>query len=104
DGNNSSRLFDIDDGNSSNAVNISMTGLTLQRGNGNGANAPGEGGAIYNTEILTLNSDVITGNIIPGGNGAGGGIENDGGTLTSSNDVIQNNSAGGSNSSGGGIN
>ena len=95
DGNNASRIFDLN-GPSNNTVTI--TGLTLQHGNGKGRFQSGFGGAIFNTETLILSNDTIDNNTA---NGNGGGISIDNsGTLTSTNDTIDNNTA---NGNGGGI-
>ena len=93
DGHNSSRIFNL---NGPTSVNVTITGLTLQHAyswpNGNGVN---QGGAIANSESLTLSNDVISGNTAGFG---GGGIYNSG-ILTSTNNTLSGNSA----SYGGGI-
>jgi hypothetical protein len=91
-GNNASPVFEIDDGNDSNLINVEIEGLTITNGFGN------FGGGISNNENLTIADSTITGNT----GTDGGGITNKG-TLTITNTTISNNSAGGR-SFGGGIN
>ena len=81
-----SRIFDIASNSSS---VVSIANLTLQRGNGVGANGNGSGGAIYNTESLLLLNDTIRENVASIN---GGGIENLG-LLRLSNTTIGNNTA-----------
>ena len=88
DGNNSSRIFDID-ANDNFASQVTISGLTLTGGNGVGANLNGGGGAIFNNESLTLANNVFTQNKT-GPNEGGGAIVNFG-ILTSSNDVFSDN-------------
>ena len=52
-----SRVFTVDDGNSGNSIDVTISGLTLT-----GADEPNGGGAIYNDEHLTLTNSLITGN------------------------------------------
>ena len=107
DGNNASRLFNIN-GRTSQVVTIS--GLTLQHGNGASPFLTGNGGAVFNGTTLTLANDVISGSSAVRGGGVynrgvltsantiysmdsaiGGGILNIG-TVTSSGDVFSGNS------------
>ena len=95
DGNNVSRIFDLNNGLAGTTVTI--TGLTLQHGNGNGNSQSGSGGAIFNNETLILSNDIIDNNNSTfqsglGVFGYGGGIFN-AGTLTSTNDSIDNNNS-----------
>ncbi len=76
DGNNSSRIFLIDDNNPEKESNVTITGLTIT--NGNAYN----GGGIYNySDNLTLENCTISGNSTAND---GGGIYNDGVSGTSS--------------------
>ena len=72
DGNNASRIFDVDDGNSATAILVAISGLTLTRGNEGTANG---GGAIFNAEDLTLTNSTLSGNST---SISGGGILNSG--------------------------
>ena len=92
-----SRIFDL---NGSANSHVTITGLTLEGGYSYGPSDwlhPGVGGAIYNSETLTLANDVISNNNAING----GGIYNDiGGNVTSTNDTFSINRA---NNNGGGI-
>ncbi|HEX4946308.1 MAG TPA: choice-of-anchor Q domain-containing protein [Blastocatellia bacterium] len=91
-GNNASRVFYV-----SWNVAVTITGLTLTRGNGEGANDAGSGGSIYSRGALTLTNCHITGNTA---NFTGGGValQNAEGIFTGC--TFSNNTAG---SEGGGI-
>ena len=107
-GNNSSRVFNV-------SANVNISGLTITAGLVIGNNSSGEsnggdgqGGGILNSDNLTLNNCVISGNSVFGGeslsgNGGdcdGGGIYNEG-TLSLSDCTVCGNSAiGGSSFSG----
>ncbi|WP_287296800.1 MULTISPECIES: DUF4347 domain-containing protein [unclassified Moorena] len=101
-GNNASRVFRIDDGNSSNLINVEIEDLTITGGR---ISRFGETGAgIFNTENLTLNSSTISNN--KGRTGAG--IANNGilklfGSTVSGNEDPSFGSTGGVFSGGGGI-
>ncbi|MCU0546205.1 MAG: right-handed parallel beta-helix repeat-containing protein [Oscillatoriaceae cyanobacterium Prado104] len=82
-GNNASRVFNIDNGNAS-QINVSINGLTIA-----GANTTGLGGGILNRENLTVSNSTLRNNVA----GEGGGINNDGGTLTLSDSTLNNNRA-----------
>ena len=56
DANLTSRIFDLDDGDSSHHLDVQLTGLTLTRGN---SSSPG--GAIHSRESLTLSHSVVSG-------------------------------------------
>lgn len=84
-----SRVFNVDDGKSGTQIGVSISGLTLTRGM-----TAGNGGAIVNSENLTV-SDLT---IIDSSAMYGGGIYNDG-ELTVTESTIAGNSA----ESGGGI-
>ena len=90
DGNDASRIFNVDDGNPDTAIIVAISGLTLTRGNAGTANG---GGAIFNDEDLTLTNSTLSGNSA----GFGGGILNyDHGKATLTNSTLSDNSAGGS--------
>ncbi|HBE33222.1 MAG TPA: hypothetical protein DD990_18370, partial [Cyanobacteria bacterium UBA11368] len=89
-GNNVSRVFNIDDGDLNTSINVTIDGLTITNGT-----TTGDGGAIFNSENLTVNNSTITTNTA----NFGGGIFNIG-NATVSNSTIDSNTA---NSHGGGI-
>jgi N-acetylneuraminic acid mutarotase len=89
DGNNAVTVFVINSG-----ASASISGLTIQHGNG--ASTGGNGGGIANQGTLTLTGVTLQNNTTPG---YGGGIRNDG-TLTIQSSALIDNSA---MSSGGGI-
>lgn len=70
-GNNASRVFNIDDGNSSNLIDVEIEGLTITDGR---ISSDVTGGGIRNSENLTVTNSIISNN--QGRNGAG--IGNDG--------------------------
>lgn len=84
DANNNSRIFNIDDGDPDNFIDVTLRGLTLT-----GGNTTESGGALLNLENLTIENSIITDNqsIVNAG-----GIQNEG-TLTLDNSVISNNTA-----------
>ena len=84
-GNNTSRVFNIDDGDSANFIDVKIEGLTITDGLSNGS-----GGGILNTENLTLIDSNITENKA---RVFGGGIYNDRGTLEVTDTTINNNYA-----------
>ncbi len=92
DGDNLSRIFNVDDGNANTNIDVQIQGLTLTDGNA-GINA---GGAIYSTENLTVLDCTITGSHA---NGAGGIYAN---TTGSGHTLIQNSIFAGDTSLGGG--
>ena len=125
DGNNTSRIFNVNDDNGDTAIRVAISGLTLTRGAGQsqsgGAISNAEdlaltnstlsgnkaflGGGISNSGTLTLTNSTLSGNgalfSFPGYGSDGGGIFNYvGGTLTLTNSTLSGNSASGS---GGGI-
>ena len=83
--NNSFRVFLIDD-NKNEKINVTLRGLTIERGTVAGSE---DGGGIYNRENLTLDESIIRDNI---SEDDGGGIRNDG-TLSIINSSIINNLA-----------
>jgi parallel beta-helix repeat protein len=92
DGNASDRIFTITDGNGELAEDVTISGLTLTNGSGEGS-----GGAIRSSDTnLTISSAEITGNTA---SGSGGGVYFDGGggysaqTLTIVNSIISNNTS-----------
>ena len=89
DADNLSRVFNVDDGNSEEQIGVSISGLTLTRGM-----TAGNGGAIVNSENLTVNDLTITGSSAM----YGGGIYNDS-VLSVIGSTLSENSA----ESGGGI-
>jgi Ca2+-binding RTX toxin-like protein len=114
-GNNTSRIFNVDDGSDSTRIEVAIEDLTIARGRADG----GSGGGIYNCETLTVSHSIFSSNSTSRGGGiyntgtvtvshstfsgnsasGGGGIHNFFGTLTVSNSTFSGNSA----SDGGGI-
>ncbi len=84
------RIFQIDDGNEFNQLNVMISDITLTGGDG-GVN----GGAVFNAENLTITHSAITGNATLS---SGGGLYNRG-TATIARSTVSGNSA----TSGGGI-
>ena len=100
DGNNKSRVFNVNANNPGQFVDVTIENLTITGGNAGNQ----EGGGIYNTEKLTINNSIITDNST---NDLGGGIYNDfpysidnDPAVIINNSVISNNSAA---AAGGGI-
>ena len=95
-GNNTSRVFNLDDGDSGNQIEVVIEGLTIT-----GGNAADFGGGISNRESLELSNSTISGN---SAGDEGGGIANAfddiDSTLKVIDSTISDNSAGGD---GGGI-
>ncbi len=89
--NNSSRVFNINDGDNANDSNVILDGLTIT-----GGSTIGDGGGILNYESLTITNSTVSGN---SANANGGGIDNNG-TLNITNSTVSGNSAG---ENGGGI-
>lgn len=86
-GNNLSRVFNIDDA-TAGLLNVALSGLSIIRGNTGGNQS---GGGILNGENLTLANVVLSANFA---GGFGGGIANMGlATITSSNSTFSENSA-----------
>jgi CSLREA domain-containing protein len=76
-GNNTSRIFDINDGNSATTIDVTIAGLTLVNGQSGGAFLGG--GAITNSEDLTLTGSTLARSLALGG--ADGGAFDGGGAL-----------------------
>jgi Ca2+-binding RTX toxin-like protein len=83
-GNNASRVFYIDDGNTSNLIDVEIEGLTITKGMQKGA---GGAGGILNNENLTITNSTISSNLAED---TGGGIENNG-ILAITNSTISGN-------------
>jgi hypothetical protein len=82
-GNNGSRVFDVS---SPTKQQVTLSGLTLENGNGVGGGQNGYGGAVENFGTLTINNCIIT------NDPQGGGIDNEtGATLTVNNTTVSNN-------------
>ena len=80
-GNNASRVFQVDSGVQATLANLIITG-------GNASND--SGGGIYNSGTLTLANSTLSGNTA---SADGGGIYNSSGTVTLTNDTLSGNSA-----------
>ena len=83
-GNNASRVFNIDDGNTSNLIDVEIEGLTIAEGEAQRA------GGILNNENLTITNSAISSNFAAD---TGGGIENRG-TLAITYSTISDNTGG----------
>jgi hypothetical protein len=101
------RLFDVAGGGS-----LILANLTLTGGLAEGTGAAAEGGAIYNSGELTVNSVMVNSNVVQGSNGVtgsgsinptnganafGGGVFVSGGSVTLTNDTFTANHADGGN-------
>ena len=80
-GNNASRVFQVDSGVQATLANLTITG-------GNASND--SGGGIYNNGTLTLTNSTLSGNTA---SADGGGMYNSSGTVTLTNDTLSGNSA-----------
>jgi hypothetical protein len=78
------RIFNVDDGNSDNFIDVELTGLTLT-----GGDVAGDGGAIWNCERLVITASTISDNAA----NDGGGIYNWSGEVTVVASTISGNSA-----------
>ncbi len=94
-GNNNSRIFNIDDANGGNLLDIVIDGLTLTDGSATGA-----GGAIVSQENLTLRNSVVSGSAVMG---SGGAIAASLGTTTIESSTLDGNTATGATAQGGAI-
>ncbi|MCA9234282.1 MAG: hypothetical protein KDA44_02365 [Planctomycetales bacterium] len=91
-GKNDTRVFNIDNGDDDNFINVTITGVTISGGNLIGTDEDADrGGAIYNKEVVTLNEVSIDGNSASMG---GGGIYNKFGSVTINRSSVLNNSQG----------
>lgn len=85
-----SRVFYINDRDSAIAISVSLSGLTITGGSAREANGvPGNGGGIYNRELLSLENSAIAGN---SASNDGGGLLNNG-TANLTNSTISGNFA-----------
>lgn len=92
------RVFNIDDGDLNDAIDVQLSGLFLT-----GGDVPGDGGGIRSRENLVLINTTISGNSAVANNAKGGGIASYGGELHIDASSISGNSAIGSQADGGGI-
>ncbi len=90
-----SRIFNIDDSNASNLLDVEIVGLTLT-----GGNAAVSGGAIRSQENLTISNSAISGNSVTG---SGGGIGANDGRTAVYGSIMNDNLATGSDALGGAI-
>jgi CSLREA domain-containing protein len=89
-GNNASRVFLVDDGDNSNAINVEIQGVTISDGNpSTSAQFRNQGGGIFNRENLTISDSTISNNTAI--NGAG--INHDLNQLTIENSTINDNTS-----------
>lgn len=93
-----SRIFRIDDG-AATLKDIFIDGLTLTGGDRTLATDGADGGAILNSENLTLTGSTVSGNRATSGNGRGGGVFSQLGSLS----VVASTISGNNSTRGGGI-
>ena len=93
-----SRIFDANDGDDGNLIDVIISGLTLS-----GGDVADEGGAIRSREHLSVFSSTITGNSVVSVNAEGGGIYQSLGDLHIEGSTISANTIEGGGSEGGGI-
>lgn len=102
-----SRVFTIDDGNDSNLLNVTLSGLTLTGGRVfNDVSDPSTvgGGGVLSHENLTIHDSLITSNSIDSVVASGGGVYSRYGNLTVDNSTISDNASRGSDGGfGGGV-
>ena len=79
------RVFEVNDGDSNNSIDVSISGLTLT-----GGDASGSGGAVDNFENLNLDGVVVAGNRASFGGGVNNALS---GVLTITNSTIAGNEA-----------
>jgi len=91
DGNEASRVFNLDDGNAETEINVAINGLKITGGNASTEDLGTFGGGIFNQENLELNDSLVTANTAV----AGGGIYNQNATASINNSAIDNNSTSG---------
>ena len=89
-----SRIFQIDDGNAAQQLDVQITGLTLTNGHAtdgdDGVDSDADrGGAIFSRENLVLDNSVVSGNTAAG---TGGGIYSNLGDLAVTDSVVSGNS------------
>ncbi|MGD1699258.1 beta strand repeat-containing protein [Dapis sp. BLCC M229] len=92
DAQSNSRVFNVNDGDNSTAVDVSLSGLTIT-----GGSSSEDGGGIYNRESLAIASSTISGN---SATDEGGAITSVGATLSLTDSTVSGNSA---DDTGGGI-
>ncbi|MEL6578489.1 MAG: choice-of-anchor Q domain-containing protein [Cyanobacteria bacterium J06621_12] len=85
DGNNSSRIFKIDDG-SENSIDVTINGVTITNGEIAQVEGDDAGGGILNSENLTLVNSTVTGNRAR----LGGGIYSQGNLTVQSSNIDSN--------------
>lgn len=93
-----SRVFNINDGNDGNLIDVTISGMTLS-----GGDVADKGGAIRSRENLSVIRSTLTGNSVVGGNAEGGGIYQTLGALHIERSTISANTIEGGGSEGGGI-
>ncbi|MEM7556367.1 MAG: DUF4347 domain-containing protein, partial [Cyanobacteria bacterium P01_A01_bin.84] len=86
-GDNTSRVFKIDDNDAGNQINVTIEGLTITGGQTPTVDGDDDGGGIWNRENLILNNVIVRNNRA---DDDGGGIRNDG-ELTIINSAIADN-------------
>ena len=94
----SSRVLNIDDGDTFTAQDVTLNGLVVT-----GGAVAGDGGGILSRENLTLSHSTVSGNSTSGTNSYGGGIFSFFSNLTVTRSTVSGNSTSGSGSNGGGI-
>ena len=96
DGNQQSRIFNVDDGDTIANQNVTVEGLEITGGNATTTDDLGfaDGGGIRSVENLTVRNSIVSGNSMTGDYGRGGGIFSAYGSLIVNNSTISNNSLG----------
>ena len=84
------RIIHVDDGNSGNQLDVSISNLSLTGGSVAGGDLFGRGAAVFNSENLTITGSTIHGNTTTN---TGGGVFSQEGLLTIVNSTISGNSA-----------
>ncbi len=94
-GNNASRVFNVDDGDDENQIEVVIKGLTITGGNAAGEDFSANfGGGIFNRESLELSNSIISGNsAFDEGGGIANGVDYIDSTLKVINSTISDNSA-----------
>lgn len=84
------RIFVVNDGNDDRFSAVTISGVTLSSGNPAADDLDGLGGAIHNSEFMTLTEVELLNNFAPGG---GGAVHNAIGNLTIENSLIRGNTS-----------
>ncbi|HKG27486.1 MAG TPA: choice-of-anchor Q domain-containing protein, partial [Thermomicrobiales bacterium] len=72
---------------------LTLTNVTVRNNGAGGSSPDGRGGGIFNTGSLTLQRSFVDDNAVSGDDAAGGGIENDGGSVALLQSTVRDNEA-----------